>query len=275
MKYLLFDIGATRSRFSTSDGAGISDVVECNTPQNFDEALQTLADTALSLTDDGFELAYGGVAGALNKEKSGLFEPPNLPHWHNRNFVEGFSSLIACPVYIENDTALVGLGEAVHGAGVGHEIVMYMTVSTGVNGVKIAHQQIDESSVGFETGQQIIDISEHLDIGTINMGSLEEYIGGKKLEERYGKPPSELEDEKIWRQIAEATAVGIYNSVLHWSPNVVVLGGGVLPKLPMNVVRDKVTQLVTEVFPDYPDVVMSKLGDKAAMYGALHMITSR
>ena len=34
---------------------------------------------------------------------------------------------------------MVGLGEAVHGAGRGNCIVMYMTISTGVGGARIVH----------------------------------------------------------------------------------------------------------------------------------------
>jgi glucokinase len=50
-----------------------------------------------------------------------------------------------------------GLGEAVFGAGKGREIVVYMTISTGVGGARIVGGKIDASAMGFEPGHQIID----------------------------------------------------------------------------------------------------------------------
>ena len=59
--------------------------------------------------------------------------------------------------YLANDSDLDGLGEATVGAGKGFNIVAYITVSTGIGGVRIVGGKIDVSTYGFEPGHQIID----------------------------------------------------------------------------------------------------------------------
>jgi len=77
-------------------------------------------------------------------------------------------------VFIENDASIVGLGEAVSGAGMGEEIVVYITVSTGVGGTRIVSGEIDEHAYGFEPGHELINMQD----------SLEDLVSGTAVEER-------------------------------------------------------------------------------------------
>jgi len=262
--YLLFDIGGTKTRLAASDGYFIDHIEVLETPQNFDEAIPLLGRIAHELSDEKYTLAVGGLAGALSEDKKGLFDPPNLPGWHGRNFVEGFSSYLNAPVTIENDTALVGLGEAVEGAGKGFSIVMYMTISTGVNAVKIHDKRIDENTRGFETGKQIIDIASG--------ATLESFISGSSLTTRFQIDPYEIEDRSIWEDVERIAATGVFNSVLHWSPEVVVLGGGITQKLSIENINKHFSELVDGVFPSFPKIVRAELGDRGGLAGALQII---
>jgi predicted NBD/HSP70 family sugar kinase len=101
----------------------------------------------------------GGVRVILDHEKTMMLSDPGgtLPDWQRKPLASALSKrLDGAPVYIENDKAVVGLGEATYGAGVGYGIVAYHTVSTGVGGVRTEDGKISRASAGFEPGHQII-----------------------------------------------------------------------------------------------------------------------
>lgn len=272
MSYLLFDIGGTRTRLAVSrDKLSFDEPIFIETPQDFNQAIEILGEKALEICGGKIEKAVGGIAGSLDREKTGVYRAPNLIYWEQKNFVEEFGKKIKASVKIENDTAMVGLGEAVAGAGKIYNLIVYITVSTGVNGAKISNKQIDENVFGFEIGHQIVDMSTHLDM-TTNKGELEDFISGRETEKRLGVKADEITDEKEWRKIAEWTAVGIYNSVLHWSPDVVVLGGSMMDKIPIEVIKDKLHNLVSEIYPESPEVVRAELGAIGGIHGALHYL---
>lgn len=275
MNYLLFDIGGTNSRFAMStDGLTFSEPKIVDTPKDFDEAIELFSGIAQEISGGKIDRAGGGIAGALDSSKTGLYRSPNLPLWENKNFVEAFSNKINSSVHIENDTAIVGLGEAVAGAGRLYNIVVYITISTGVNGAKINEKQIDENVSGFEIGHQIIDFDNSQNIGSSNKGTLEDFVSGREVQKRFGVHPKEIKDEKEWRKIAEWAAIGIYNTVLHWSPEVVVLGGAMMRDIPVDIVREKLHSMLAEVYPDSPEVVKAELGSIGGLHGALHYLRS-
>lgn len=274
MSYLLFDIGGTRSRFASSpDGIKMDEPKIVDTPQNFDEAMGTFSEIAKELCGEKIQKAAGGIAGALNQEKTGLYRSPNLIHWEGRDFTKEFGEKIEAPVYIENDTAIVGLGEFTHGAGEKYDIVVYITISTGVNGVKISHGKIDESAYGFEIGHQIIDLDDSLIENMASKGTWEDFVSGREVSRRFGGVhPKEIKDEKVWRQIAEWTAVGVYNTILHWSPQMVIMGGPMMRDIPIQIVEHKTHELLSDVYPDLPFIVKGTLGDVGGLWGALEFL---
>lgn len=274
MSYLLFDIGGTNSRFACSpDGEQMSEPEIINTPQNFDEAMQVYPEVIKKVCGENVIKAVGGIAGTLNKEKTGLHSAPNLIHWEGRDFTCELGEKLKCPVYIENDTAIVGLGEFSHGAGEKYDIVVYMTVSTGVNGVKISNGKIDESVFGFEIGHQIIDIDDTQIENFASKGTLEDFISGREVSRRFGGiHPKKIKDEKVWRQVAEWTGVGLYNTILHWSPQMVVMGGPMMRDIPIDIVNLKVKELLSDVYPESPIIVKGELGDVGGLWGALEYL---
>lgn len=259
---LLFDIGGTNMRIGISrDGATIAASASVATPQDFDEGLALLAKTAATITKgQPLQAAAGGIAGVLNAEHTQLLRSPNLKGWVTQPLTERLRQAISTPVFIHNDAALATLGEAVAGAGQGHRIVAYLTISTGVGGARVVDQKIDANALGFEPGQQIIN-------GT---NTLENIVSGTALEQRYGKNPAEITDETIWDETARWLAIGLTNTIVHWSPHVVVLGGGMILK-PPGIGLDRVAAHLkqTLIFPNPPPLRKALLGDASGLHGAL------
>lgn len=249
--FLLFDIGGSKTRIALSDGESFNNPIIYPTPKSYEEGISKFIHTAKELTSDNFVSAIGGIAGPLNKDKSGIINAPNLPDWNEKNIKDDLQNAFKTEVMLENDTAMVGLGEAVYGAGKGFSIVVYITISTGVNGVRIVDQKFDESVYGFEIGKQIVDIQ--------TKKTWEESLDGMGREKN---------------REAEILAAGIHNTLVYWSPEVVIMGGGKMNRIEIDLVIEK-TKEVSRVFPELPQIIKSELGDVGGLYGALEIMKGK
>lgn len=278
MNCIVFDIGGTKTRVAASfDGETLAAQEKYDTPTNPEEGWEKLVTTAQSLLDasSGSLLGVaGGIRGRLHEDHRSLYQDTVLASWEDFPLVERLENTFSVPVVLENDTALAGLGEAVAGAAKGFDFVVYHTVSTGVGGVKIEHGEIDEASVGFEPGHQILDIDRTV-LGEDITPTLENLVSGRAIEERMGVKPYEIDQEDVlWDTLAQYLGQGLRNSVLYWSPEVIVLGGSMIlgdPNIPMENIR-KHTVAALDGFTDTPYIALAALGDDAGLYGGLARI---
>jgi len=252
----------------SSDGKRIGKTKILQTPRDFLQGMKLFSETAHELTGGRkIKIAVGGVAGVMDKERTKLVVG-NIK-WSNKPLKKEMEWRIGAPVAIENDAALAGLGEAVYGAGKGYNIVVYATVSTGVGGAKIVGKRIVESAMGFEPGRQIIDYKRPNKV-------LQDYVSGRALEKKYRKHPSEIRDPRVWEETTKLLAVGLHNSLLHWSPDVVVLGGSMMLKRPgISLSRVRAHLKITLPFPQMPKIKQAALGDLGGLYGALSFVQDR
>jgi len=272
--YIVFDIGGTKMRVASSvDGESIQNIVKRKTPaDDFDAGMRLLQETVEDVAGgEKITAIAGGVAGPLDREKTKLVNSPNISGWIEKPFKKSLEDAFNVPVSLENDSALVGLGEAVYGAGKGERIVAYITVSTGVGGARIVDGRIDESAFGFEPGHHIIDIHGGPCVSCKNPGDLESYVSGSAMEKRLGKKPTEITDEKIWDEYARILAYGLNNIAVLWSSHVIVLGGSMIvgdPAIPFESIREYFSHLL-HIFPQRPELKKAELKDEGGLYGAL------
>jgi len=233
------------------------------TPKRFADGMAFFKKTAKELAN-GKEIkaVSGGIAGPLDKNKTMILNAPNLAGWNKNPLAKELQKIFKAPVYLENDAALAGLGEAVFGAGKGKNIVAYLTISTGVGGCRIVNGKIDKSSMGFEPGHQIMFFEK-------KMLTLENLVSGTAIEKKYGKKPYEIFDAKIWDNVAKNLAYGLHNVAVLWSPDIIILGGSMMKKIGIPVERVKFYLSKTlKIFTRPPLIKKSKLGDLAGLYGA-------
>jgi glucokinase len=270
---LVFDIGGTNMRFAVSkDGEELGVHEKIPTPQKYEDALKAIRELVTSLRKDkSIDVAAGGVAGTFDATRTMLTRSPHLTNWVGRALKEDFSSIIGSPVFFENDAAMVGLGEAVVGAGKGYSIASYITVSTGVGGARIIDGVIDRSVSGFEPGHQVIDADGNLCPECAKPGDLENYISGTALRERYGKSPKEITDPAVWEQLSDWLAYGLLNTSVHWSPEVIVLGGSMITGDPaISVERtEKKFREIMRGFEQVPVIKKAQLKDDGGLLGSL------
>lgn len=277
--YIFFDIGGTKTRVVAGNGLKFfGEPVKFETPKDFVKGIKAIVVAAREVCNgERITGIAGGVRGILDHEKTMMLSDPGgaLPDWERKPLASALSKqLDHAPVYIENDTAVVGLGEATYGAGIGYGIVAYHTVSTGVGGARIEDGEISRASAGFEPGHQILDIDGSLmNDGTSH--TLESLVSGSSLEKRRGVKPYEIDQsDAIWGQLAAYLARGLKNTAVYWSPDVIVLGGSMICGDPRILLED-IVQYTREVLGDSipcPNIVDATLRDAGGLYGAMALL---
>ncbi len=278
MSYVLFDIGGTKTRIAISDDLQtFGDPIKFDTPASFKDGIKAIVDTVKAQTSGPIRGMAGGIRGQLNDDKSAMVHDLSLGGWVDEPLVATLKKKLNTEVYLENDAALAGVGEATYGAGKGMDIVVYHTVSTGVGGAKIENGIIDDFRSGFEPGHQILDI-DHTILGEGIEPTLENLVSGTALEERMGVKPYDIpQSDAIWDQLAYFLAHGLRNSILYWSPDVIVLGGSMIIGNPRILLDDiiKHTNAVVGEVTDVPLIRDAALGDSAGLYGAMAILNQR
>jgi predicted NBD/HSP70 family sugar kinase len=164
------------------------------------------------------------------------------------------------PETLFNDAELVELGEYWHGAGFHSKTMAYITVSTGVGGALIVDGKVDKDGrYNYEIGHQLVRGKE-----------LESQVSGVAVKKKYGVEPKDFTNDVALHEMAEILAEGLYNTVLAWSPDMIVLGGSMITgqnAIPIQHVEDTLQKLVTTIYPHAPCVAKAKLSKLGGLYG--------
>jgi len=271
--YIGIDIGGTHTRVVVGENGKY--FAKRDFPTN--ELEETLSQIKQSISNlDAFKAKAIGVAvaGPVDHQKQILYHPPNLPSsWRGKNVSNIFTDKIGIKTFIGHDASVAALGEAIYGAGKDKNPVLYYTVSTGIGSGLVVNGNIYHGIFNPEAGHQIFSREgEPCDCG--QLGDLESLASGKSLQKKTGKEPIEVEGSDTWREAMEWIAIGVANSILHFSPEIVVIGGGMTKNkeiffAPINEALKKYLKFT----PPVP-VVPSGLGQDSSLIGALELAQS-
>jgi predicted NBD/HSP70 family sugar kinase len=269
--YLLFDIGGSKTRVAVSEDLEtfVGEPVLFETAVHFSDQVDRVANAAHTLLNGATPTAMaGGLKGAFNRRTGYTITVPGKDTWNNQPFVALVEKALGVTPLVINDTSIVGLGEAHRGAGKGSHILAYMSISTGIGGARLVDGVIDDSQIGFEPGHQIID--------HVSLSRLEALVGGAALEARMLKHPIEITDPAIWEEEARILSIGIHNTILHWSPDTVVLGGSMMQGIGVRgiLIESLIKHIqnlrqIFPIFPEIPSIRLAELGHFGGLYGAM------
>lgn len=260
---IVFDIGGSNLRIGRAEQGTVTEVERVPTPRDPEEVVEALARFAERLGAKEVDAMIGGIIGVVRKDGT-LSAPPHIREWEGFRFEERLAGRAHVPVRVINDNILAALGEARAGAGTGARIVAQLRIGTGVGGARIIDGAIDAYAHGFEPGHQIIEAATN--------ATLESRIGGTAIRAEYGVPAEEL-PRSMYDKLTPMFAVGIWNIIVHWSPDVLVLGGSLVNDSTGFRMADVITatgelQRAIGVVPALPRIVRGTLGDDAGLIGA-------
>jgi predicted NBD/HSP70 family sugar kinase len=270
--FIVVDIGGTKTRVARSrDLETLDQTVIVATPNDYRSGRDRLIALAQELGGvERVEALAIGAPGVISRDRRTLVHAPNLSGWDGAALVDDLQYVLGAPVILENDTAMVGLGEATFGAGRGATILAYVTVSTGVNGARIVDGVIDRAIFNFEIGEQIL--------GTVlDAPTLEDLVSGHAIGERFGAPPESLaKDHPVWDELAQIVAIGLHNTVAYWSPDRFVIGGSMMKEVGVSIDRTRsALLLLRRKNPTIPDIVHASLGDLGGLWGGLARLRNK
>lgn len=229
-KYLLVcDLGGTRLRVAVATLEGsIHSKQVIATPTGDPDALVRMMRGVLGQSGLDVMGAIVGVPGPVDYAQAKPLKLPNLPNWEGRISARLLESELGIPVRLANDADLAALGEHRFGAGRGSQDMVYVTSSTGVGagvilGGRLLHGRLSLA----EIGHTIIDRSSH--------GTVEQSGSGTALSRLAGEDAATVGARAIagdevakafFTEVAESFATGVFNMVHCFSPELVVVGGG-------------------------------------------------
>lgn len=252
---------------------------------------KTIPDMLSFFQENEIEALGIGCFGPLNLDKKseryGMITSTPKKAWRNYPIAGVFSQSLGVPVSLDTDVNAAALGEASWGAGTGASVVLYITVGTGVGvGVcienKLLHGLIHPEAGHILITKQKNDFYEGA--CPFHKNCLEGLVSGPAIEARWGEKAVNLTGrEEVWELEADYIAQALADFVLVYSPNKIILGGGVMhQKQLFPMIRERVKTylngyilhpMLDEKLNDY--ILPPGLGDNAGVKGALKLAMDR
>jgi glucokinase len=253
--------------------------------QRTTQMLQEIA-SAANVTFDGIGVA---CPGPLDPWTGVLDEVGTLPGWQGGNLFEALGRPFRLPIAVENDADAAALAEGHWGAGKGSRNLIYITISTGIGGGILFNGQIYRGSNGAhpELGHQVIEASTGPSCYCQARGCWESLASGTALaawvqEQAPLRTPRTAEEIAALAEAGDPLALqamereayylglGVANIITLFTPDTVVLGGGVMKS--SHLFFDRMLAVVREVCTQVPAakplITMASLGSVTGLAGA-------
>lgn len=188
-----------------------------------------------------------GSAGQIDHESGVVvFANENLPGWTGMNIRARLEAALSLPVVVDNDVNVAALAEAKQGAAVGKQVVLMVTIGTGIGGALVLDGRLFRGATGVagEIGHMPLTLNGPI-CSCGKRGCLEAYASGPRIAAAYARAaelerpialPEVLQLAEAGNRIARRSflragirlgqaLVGLVNAL---NPDAVVIGGGVL-----------------------------------------------
>lgn len=196
------------------------------------------------------------------------------PGWANTNVAPRLAELLGIPVAFDTDVNASAVGEQLWGAAVGLETFGYITVGTGIGAGIVVGGRVQHGLVHPELGHMRIPHGTDDPFPgscPFHGDCLEGLASGESLRQRWSRPAEEIDDDAAWELEARYLACGIVNLICTISPELVIVGGGVMKQptlLPR--IRAHVRALLAG-YVAAPEIVEPGRGRDAGVLGAIEL----
>lgn len=213
------DTGGTKTLIAGFEQNGkMGDTTQFPTPKNQNDYVTVLREAIQKkYKDHKVEAVVIALPGII---KDGVAIWCNNLEWKDFDALAAFHDVLGdVPVFIENDANLAGLAETriLEPVPVSS---LYVTISTGIGTGFITNGRIDPGLRLSEGGRMLIEFT-----GSIQ--EWEDFASGQAIKNTYGKFARDIDDESIWREIADRISRGFLTIIPLAQPEIVIIGGSI------------------------------------------------
>jgi fructokinase len=269
-------IEAGGTKFVCGVGTGPDDLVTTTIPTTTpDETLKhvTAFFEGQSVVAIGIG-SFGPVDLNPSSVKYGYVTSTPKEGWRDTDLVGAVKRTLGVPVAFDTDVNAAALGESRWGAAKGARNCVYITVGTGIGGGAIVEGSLTHGGAHPEMGHMRVphdfDADPFPGCCPFHGDCLEGLACGVAIHKRWGAAGDTLPlDHPAWRLESHYLALAVANLAFVLSPEVVILGGGVMKK---DGLLGRVASEVSGLLNGYigaPSIVAPGLGGRSGVLGAL------
>lgn len=262
--YAAVDIGGTKTLVAVfSEDGKIVEQVKFPTASDFFLFTQDFKFNVEKLTTKDFTCGAVAFAGKPDRTLGIGLVCGNLP-WENVPLRDTISTVLKCPVILENDAKAAGLSEAI-ALGKKYTNVLYVTLGTGIGAALILNGRIDPRFQDMEAGQLLLVYNDRLT-------DWEDFASGRAFTAHFGKRVDEVDDPAAWYWLARNIAIGLIDLIVTLTPEVIILGGGVSKHLDKFQDRlDEQLKIYENPLVAIPPIRQALRSDEAVIYGCYEL----
>ncbi len=245
-----------------------------------------------------------GFGGPIDASEGRVLLSHQIEGWTDFPLVEWLYRCAGLPVYLENDANTAALGEALHGAGAGHEPVFYVTLGSGVGGGLVTQGQIYHGALPGEAEIGHIQLErQSRRAGTTVESRCSGWAVDRKIRARKDAYPSSDLTERVNREppggearflkeavdrgdpfakeVLEETGEELAFALSHVAhlchPEIIVVGGGLsmVGEVLQVTVERHLQRFLMEAFLPGPKIQLAQLRDLAVPIGAILVARQR
>ena len=300
------DMGGTSVKLGVCRGAELLFQARPIPTRNFRGAKDLLAamqEAILALMQEapGIAAMGVGVPGFTDANTGMVHALTNVPGWENVPLNTLLGKATGLPTFVENDANCMAYGEFKHGAGIGANNMIGVTLGTGVGGGLVLNSQLYRGSFcgAGEIGQMSINYrGKPGSYG--NTGAQEEYLGNREVAARAAAlfkaagrkttadecSPAALSAAakkgdkvalQVWDEFTTRLACGLASCIWLLNPDTVVIGGGLSNAgSPLFVpLRKKLNAQLHKTFRHKLRIVRARFGNEAGIIGSAAVALER
>lgn len=238
------DIGGTTIKAGVvgKDGEVVK-LERLKTPKTKEELVHGVITISNSLFQEFKHHAIRGIGigcpGPLNTKYGVILKSPNLPQF--TDIGHPMKNNFEIPIVFENDANCFTLAEAIHGAGKEENIVLGLTLGTGLGAGLVINREIYNGKANaLEIGHTLINCDEEEQLPNLSKGCAEQYLGTAgilAIARRHDlevKEPldifqlAEMKNDKalaVWKIYGYYLGIVLTNCIHSFDPNIIVVGG--------------------------------------------------
>jgi len=291
MRYSVgIDIGGTNVKFVLLKNLSILKKIKISTPKSKEKIVKAITgnvkDLTLGISRYKISGIGIGIAGPLDLSRRIVLNSPRLKDLRKYPLADVLKKELKLKIVMDNDSNCFALAEAVLGAGKGYDLVLGVTLGSGIGGGIISKCKgkskifRGRSSAG-EIGHMVIN-KEGSKCSCGNYGCFEteasEIFFKKRgldsiTEEKKAKAGNKRA-KKLYLEFSKNLGIGLANLVNILDPDIIVIGGGFSKagSLILNPLKKEIKSRILSDQSKNVKIVLSKLGEFSGAIGAALLI---